>query len=96
MIVVHIREEANGDLLAIWDYTVNEWGEAQAEKYLAAFDAAFLSLAQRPAQGRETSPNYPGIMTLRCGSHSIVFNRNENRINILRILHQSMDFERHL
>ncbi len=38
----------------------------------------------------------PGLQMARSGRHSIFFEADESRILIVRVLHQSMDYRRHL
>ena len=44
---------AEQDLIDIWLYTLNEWGEYQADKYLDDLDAAIHLLAAQPLICRE-------------------------------------------
>ena len=38
------RPLAKEDLIGIWSYTFNKWGEAQADKYLSEIDAKIAQL----------------------------------------------------
>jgi toxin ParE1/3/4 len=96
MIRLHIRHLARVDLRQIWQYSFENWGVAQADKYILLIDAAFNSLIERPEQGKPASPNHEGVMRINAGSHMIMFNRNGDTINILRILHQRMDVDQNL
>lgn len=38
----------------------------------------------------------PGIMTTTSGRHSIFFEADDSRVLVIRVLHDSMDYRRHL
>ena len=40
------------DLIEIWDYTVEEWSENQAEKYYNLIVASCMDLANNPQLGK--------------------------------------------
>jgi len=42
------RPRAKDDLKGIWRYTFDEWGEAQADKYLAEIEAKLGRLKSNP------------------------------------------------
>lgn len=44
-----LSQEAEGDLVEIYDRSLNDWGEAQMDEYLDGLYAAFTSLSVRPA-----------------------------------------------
>ncbi len=44
---------AEQDLVGIWLYTFNEWGEQQADQYLDDLNAAITLLADQPLASRE-------------------------------------------
>lgn len=47
-----LRPKAIADLEEIWDYTVETWGEEQAERYLRLIDQSFRKVADNPGLGR--------------------------------------------
>ena len=42
------QAQAEQDLVEIWLYTFNEWGEYQADKYLDDLEGAIRLLAEQP------------------------------------------------
>ena len=46
------QAQAEQDLVEIWLYTFNEWGEYQADKYLDELNAAIRLLAEQPLSCR--------------------------------------------
>lgn len=47
-----LRPKAIADLEDIWDYTVEAWGEEQAERYLRSINECFRKIADNPSIGR--------------------------------------------
>jgi toxin ParE1/3/4 len=92
----HLRPKAVSDLEEIWDYTVRMWDEDQAERYLRLLNVGFIDLTIQPDLGRSCDAIRPGYRVFRVGSHVIFYRVLNQRIEIVRVLHQSMDFERHL
>jgi toxin ParE1/3/4 len=88
---------AEADLEAIWDYTEEQWGWRQAERYVAAIRDACRSLAAREYPDRYAGDVRPGFRKAAVGSHVLYFLRREDGApEIIRILHQRMDGPRHL
>jgi toxin ParE1/3/4 len=88
--------EAQQDLDEIWDYTEEHWGEAQAERYTFDLKASVEALASGKRQGRPCDQIRPGLFKLTCGSHLIFYKQTRTAVTVVRILHQRMDFARHL
>lgn len=78
------------DLADIFDYTVDTWGERQAEIYLEELAKCFERLADSPGLGRPCDLILPGIRRLEQGKHVIFYKPRRNGILISRILHQKM------
>ena len=77
------------DLVEIFDYTVDTWGEQQAENYLDELAKCFQLLADSPGLGRACDPISPGIRRFEQGRHVIFYKPDRNGVLIARILHQS-------
>ena len=88
--------QAETDLLEIWMYTYKEWGPQQADKYLDELDAAFKLLAQQPLICRERSEFTPPVRIQHHQHHLIVYLAKEDGINVVRVLHETMDIVSHL
>ena len=82
------------DLTEIWDYTVEEWSENQAEKYYNLIMATCLDLANKPQLGKSYEIIALNILGYKCGQH-IIFYRAilKNEIEIERVLHGMMDLK---
>ena len=89
-----LRPLAEADLEEIWLYTAKLWSMEQADSYIRSFADAFGGLAKGLKQGRPSVlPDYQKYL---CGSHAIYFVMNDDYVDVVRILHQSQDVERHL
>ena len=87
---------ARADLESIWDYTVTHWGEAQAEDYTRKIQAACEALSKGTIITRSAEDIREGYRKVTVGSHVIFFRIQSGVVEIIRILHQSMDVGRHL
>ena len=84
------------DLSAIWDYTLSQWGVDQAEKYVRDLSLAMEQAASDPAKSVDIGDVRTGYRKLRSGSHVIFFKITDAGIDVVRILHKRMDFDRQL
>jgi toxin ParE1/3/4 len=89
--------QAEEDFDGIGAYTVETRGLDQATKYLTKLDQTFAALAHRPALGKDRSDLRANLLSCPCNKHVVFFRRDaEGNVEILRILHERMDFARHL
>lgn len=79
------------DIALIHDYTVGEWGEAQAVKYVGALWDALEEIAADPERWRLRPDIYQGSRARVCGSHLIIYRTRDGRVEISRILHGAMN-----
>ena len=102
---VRLASQAEQDLFDIVSWTAKNFGIHQAEYYAETITLAIEALHDGPEilgiKSREDIGS--GILTLhaarhgRKGRHFVVLNASEGRIiNVLRLLHDSMDLARHL
>lgn len=89
-------EIARADLAAIRRYSLRTWGPHQTSRYLDALRDTMKGLAQGSVVSRPRSDLRPAIMMATSGRHSIFFEANESLITVIRVLHDSMDYQRHL
>lgn len=86
---------AEADLEEIWVYTAQQWSAAQAEAYTNEIIDTFEDIAADRRVGRPVSVRNGYLKTL-VGRHVIFFRNDGGTKTIIRILHQSMDVERHI
>ena len=87
---------AQADLDDIWDYTVERWGVAQAERYIREIQATCDALGNGKMVGRSAEEIRTGYRRYPAGSHVVFSRQVESTIEIVRVLHQNMDFDRRL
>jgi toxin ParE1/3/4 len=88
---------AQADLEHIWDYTAQRWDVDQAEEYLRELQRAIERVAANPRLGRACDEIRPGYLKLAAGSHTLFYRITaEGVIDVVRVLHQRMDVDRHL
>jgi len=86
---------AEADLLGIGEYSIREWGKAQAARYLGELEACCQTLADNPALGRLCHEILPGLRRHEHAKHVFFYRRELGGILVSRILHQRMLPERH-
>lgn len=91
-----LSPRAQADIEEIWDYTVQHWNVDQAEVYLRKIKAAIEAVADEPRLGRPCDEVRVGYRKYPAASHVLCYRMTHDGIDIVRILHQRMDFERHL
>lgn len=91
MVEVRLRAEADGDLVAILDYSIEAFGEAVGVDYVRSFERAFDLLRRHPQAGRLRTEIEPPIHSLPHRSHVIFYDLADDTVWIVRILHHAMD-----
>lgn len=78
-------------------YTQKEQGIKQRDSHLTQLDIAFHTLADNPNKGRNCDAIRIGCCKFRVKKHFIFYRTiDSNDIEIVRVLHDSMDTENNL
>lgn len=77
-------------------YSLEEFGEEQAIIYLKLIEKKLQMIAESPDIGREREEIKKGYLSFLAGSHIIFYRKANNHVDIIDILHQSMEPYRHL
>ena len=86
--------KALDDLIEIWDYTVEQWSENQAQKYYNLIMASCMDLANNPQLGKSYNIISQNLLGYKCGEHIIFYQEIvKNEIEIARVLHGMMDLK---
>jgi toxin ParE1/3/4 len=102
---VRLANAAERDIVQILQWTALHFGAAQAKTYSNTISTALCALATGPeiAGSRKRDEIAPGIRSLhvarlgRKGRHLVLFRvGGEQIIDVVRVLHDSMDLARHL
>ena len=95
---IRLSRKAIVDLDDLWDYTAEIWSEDQAVIYYRQIYTAIQGLSNLPVF---LEKNYdvikPGLFGCKVGHHIVFYKkRNDGSIWVDRILHEKMDYQRHL
>lgn len=95
MKVLAFSPVAEADIDVIWNYSADNWGPEQADRYIDEIRDACHALASGRKQGRvvDVRPLYLKIST---GSHVIYYRDRGDGLEIVRVLHSRMDSNRHI
>lgn len=94
---VILSPRAKMDLSDIWDYTLTEWGAEQAEKYVRDLWETLQGLPDDLNMSIDIGDVRKGYRKARCASHVIFFKiPRAGSVDVVRILHQKMDFDKHI
>ena len=90
------RPLARKDLNGIWHYTYEHWGEAQADRYLRKLSEAIHQLSEEPQGGKDQARIRADYYSIHVGRHIVFYTFNDQMVGVERVLHDQMDFGRHL
>ena len=93
-----ISKLAESDLENIWLYTFDEWSLEQADYYYDLIMDEIEYIAENPKTGKDFNELRKGYFRSRVKSHFIFYkiNLKEEKVEIIRILHQQMDIDLHI
>jgi toxin ParE1/3/4 len=80
----------------IWDHTAERWGIDQAEFYIRQLWQHIKAVAAQPTIGHACPGVRAGYYKCRSGFHFLFYRTINGGIDVIRILHERMDFGRHL
>lgn len=87
---------AESDLEAIWRYSAEHWGSAQANTYIDSLMACCALLAENPMSAHERAEFTSPVRIRLHRQHLIVFQATSNGADIIRFLHENMDIGQRL
>jgi toxin ParE1/3/4 len=79
------------DLESIWQYTQQQWGVDQAQRYFETLVSAFESIAQTPNTSPACDHIRAGYRRQLIEKHVIYFRITTDGVDVIRILHVRMD-----
>ena len=97
MAAYKLSKLANQDVDGIIEYTALNFGERQAVVYYGQIHLAAKTVANFPSMGRPYTTRKGRIFQkYSVGEHALFYQPTEAGILIVRVLHQMMNFDRHL
>lgn len=92
-----LTNDAVKDLDEIWAYTYEKWSEEQADRYYNLIKSEFEFIASNPNSGKPMDHVKEGYRSSKVKSHLVFYKIAPDKIvEIVRILHQSMDADNRL
>lgn len=96
MLELVIRPKAQADLRGIWRYSFEQWGNAQADRYLRDLEREIRSLLEFPELGVSYEGVRAGYRGLHVHRHLVFYRIVLGRLEVVRVLHEAMQLESHL
>ena len=93
-----ISQLAGNDIKGIWNYTNKKWSRKQADRYYNLILDEIEYIAENPETGKDFSHVIEGYFRSQISSHFIFYkiDQKEDKVEIIRVLHQRMDIESRL
>jgi toxin ParE1/3/4 len=91
-----LSNAADGDLAEIYSYSVQCFGEAQADSYYLGLSRCLDMLADNPRLGRPAGLSRREMLRHSHAGHVIYYQVESPGIFVVRVLHHSMDSDRHM
>lgn len=91
-----LSTKADGDLTEIYLFSHRTFGEATADAYFLSLRDCLQALADNPGLGRSAADLEPGLLWHRHARHVVFYMTEATGIFVVRVLHEAMDFPRHL
>ena len=92
----YLTTKALEDFKEIGRYTQKTWGIKQRNFYLKQIDDVFYFIAEFPNRGQRCNDIRKGYLKYSAGKHIIFYRQIQEEIQIVRILHTSMNISNHL
>jgi toxin ParE1/3/4 len=93
----HTTARAKSDLREIGQFTQHRWGRKSRIEYLARVESACSRLADNPSLGRSRDELSQNVSSFPVGKHLIIYRvEDAGPVVIIRVLHQSMDYQKNL
>ena len=89
---LEVSAEAERDLAEMHLFGALNYGQAQADQYLAAILDEFRRITEWPLASPERLEVRPPIRMRSCGAHNLFYDVDGDRVSIVRVLHHSADW----
>lgn len=96
MLPYYLTPDAQVDITQIHEYTINQWGKAQADKYLSMIYEAIKTITKIPTIGKPRSDIDKNTHSFAYASHVIYYKVTDNKLVITAVLHKRMVPTNHL
>lgn len=95
---VEFAPEAVEDVRLILEHILQKWSYQQFERYQNALQDTIDHIEESPNSWRSKDREeiLPGIRSILVGNHHIYYRSKDNKLQIIRILHEEIDPEKEL
>lgn len=94
--VYKLSRTAESDLINIYEFGIETFGLNHAQEYLLGLHRIFEILSDDVSLGPDASEFVSALKRFSYKSHTIFYLSNDAALFIVRVLHQSMDYDVHL
>ena len=91
-----VSRAAQSDIEDIYDYTLTTWGRAQADDYVTQLEHALTAAAAGDKAVLSFAEWQPNAGYMFVGKHTVFVLQETEQLLVVRVLHQSSDYVRHL
>jgi len=85
-----LTPDAQSDLIEIRQYTLQQWGTAQSQKYLSELRKTICLLAETPSLGKSRPEVGLNVLSFPYASHLIYYVVHEQQLVVFAVLHKRM------
>ncbi|MCD8541113.1 MAG: type II toxin-antitoxin system RelE/ParE family toxin [Leadbetterella sp.] len=96
MTKIHLTSRALDDIQEIYDYSLDEWGEQTALKYIQTFEDAFSLLQEHKGLLKVNEKISSRFRVYAVQKHFLICDIIEDNIFVLTVKHVSMNLLEHL
>ena len=93
---LELTEIARADLKSIRRYSTRTWGRDRTSQYMGAIRDTLKRLVRGTIVTRSRDDLRSGLQMATSGRHCIFFEADQSRVLVVRVLHDRMDYRRHL
>jgi toxin ParE1/3/4 len=93
---LELTEITRADLKSIRRYSIRTWGQDRTSQYMTAIRDTLKGLVRGTVPTRNRDDLRPGLQMVPSGRHCIFFEADQSRVLVVRVLHDRMDYRRHL
>ena len=91
-----VSRAAQSDINDIYDYTLANWGRAQADDYVTQLEQTLTAVTAGDKAVLSFAEWQPNAGYMFVGKHTVFVLEEAGQLLVVRVLHQSSDYIRHL
>ncbi len=93
---VRYADAAKLQLIDIWRYSKQRWGDARAERYVREIDRKVHAVAEGRRRPRPCPEVLAALSVIPSGSHNVYLTVEDDILQVVAVLHQRMEPGRHI